>query len=378
MPPQKGKSGLLGKLGDKLVKAHEAAKGAETKLSSAGELPAGIENGIAQLKTCKISQYEKGEAAGEYFFYARGIVKSPAEVGGTPIKGLGTSIMEPICDTPKRSRKTVKDHIDWVYNQLRLLGIDTNAIDLSGAKGVTLESVCAALEEQKPYFRFRTWKGEKATEGRYKDQEPRVNHDWRGVVEDFVDPDEEGGGVEDETTQESEPEGESEPEKEAEAEPEAEAEAPGEDEPEPDLDALAKVADDKKRRDAATAAEAINEYALKIGLTEEEISDATSWKACVKLIRDKQAESAEPEQEEEPAAEEEEEWTGPKKGEIYKFKPIDPKTKKPFIDPKTKREKKPIECEVLSADTKLKTCKLKSLDDNKEYAGVKWDSLESA
>ena len=128
MVMQKGKSSILAKLGNQLNKAIAAHKDDELELSQFGELPAGIENGIAQLVECKFDVYKKGDMKDQPFFYAAGVVKRPETVGDIPIKGLRTSIMEPVCDTPGKARQTVDEHIKKIMNDMRKLGYDTSTI----------------------------------------------------------------------------------------------------------------------------------------------------------------------------------------------------------------------------------------------------------
>jgi hypothetical protein len=333
MPAKKTKSGLLARLGDRLRKAHEAHKADETEYSNFGELPAGIEGGVAQLVDCKFDQYKSGDNEGEDYFYAAGVVVQPVEHDGIRVLGLRTSIMEPLCDTPNRSRKTFEDHIQWIYNELRKLGVETATLDVDD-----LETTVAALREAQPYFRFRTWKGQPSEQ--YPD--PRTNHSWAGVTE-FTPT--EGGGIEDKTA------------------PSANGAATEPFDEFGDLDSLAAKADE----DDAEAQSSLREMAEKQGITEEQVDEAENWVAVVELIRAGGKGDTEPEKAEEP---EEVPWE-PVKEEVYHFRPVDPKTKKPV--------KKPVEVEVVSVDKKSKTVALKSLDDPKRtWKGVKWEALESA
>lgn len=176
MPPKTGKSGLAAKLGTKLAKAVAARKGEETKYDQGGDLPAPMQ-GIARLSECKFGQYKEGTRyAGEYFFLAQGVVVLPKEVEGMPVEGLITRIgPEPICDTPdSNGKKTVEDHVSWVLNEMRKLGLDTSELTEND-----LEEAAATLKEMAPYFRFRTWQG-KATP---KYPNPSVQHTWSKAVD---------------------------------------------------------------------------------------------------------------------------------------------------------------------------------------------------
>lgn len=176
-------SSLAASLGAAGQQAHEASKSEETRYSAGGDCPAGVDNGVAQLVECKFSQYKEGKMKGSWFFYAAGVVIAPRlmqdELGNTiKIEGLRTSIQEPLCDTPDRVRKTVADHLSWIYNELRKLGVATSELEFDNLENIGEPLVAAA-----PTFAFRTWCGEVATEGIYKGKKPMTNQVWNGVIE---------------------------------------------------------------------------------------------------------------------------------------------------------------------------------------------------
>lgn len=368
MAKQTVKSSLMSKLGSKLATAHEKHKNDETTFGGGGDLPEGIEGGVAQLTDCKFAQYAKGDMKGEYYFYAAGVVIEPKEVvvGGRSLRveGLRTNIMEPLCDTPQRSRQNVEDHLGWIYNELRKLGVNTSEIGPDD-----LESVAEALKESKPHFRFRTWKGEASTQF----PNPRVNHEWRGVVSDYVA--DETSDVEDDTTDEPAEEVEPTPAPKTAAKPPSKpataTKAPGKGKPTPpkgkersdsppveeptdeqsdDLDELAEQADGGDE----AAQLKLSELATEAGIDDEDVSSAESFAAVVELIR--AAEGGETEEE----TESEQEWM-PAKSDIYLFQPAG--------------SKKPIECEVMAVFPDKQTVNLKSLDDGKGYKSIGWDKL---
>src|SRR5574343_207411 len=200
---KKQRSGLAAKLGDEARRRWDEKRAEAAAYGAGGDLPAGIEGGVAQLVECKFSQYEKGDNEGEYFFYAAGVVLEPAEFGGMRLAGLRTSIMEPMCDTPTRKRATVADHLEWVQNELKKLGVDGDA--LPDSDSLDLEALAQAVKDAKPFFRFRTWKGQAQTTGPYAGQEPRVQHEWRGICEYDADTGQ-ASGVDDRTADEPEEE----------------------------------------------------------------------------------------------------------------------------------------------------------------------------
>lgn len=179
MAKQQAQSGLLGKLGPAGKQAFDEHKNDETNFGAGGDLPAGIEGGIAQLIDCRFAQYQKGDQKGEYFFIAAGTVVEPkvfTDPNGNKLRveGYRTQIgPEPMCDTPSKSRKTVADHIAWVLNEFRKLGVDTRSLSVSD-----FEATAAALKEAGPFFTFRTWKGEATKE--YPN--PQTFHQWRGAT----------------------------------------------------------------------------------------------------------------------------------------------------------------------------------------------------
>lgn len=350
MPAKMATGGLAGKLNKKAFESH---KNDETVYSGGGECPAGIESGVAQLVECKFDQYKEGDMKGQYFFYAAGVVVTPKIHDGVPVLGLRTSIREPLCDTPNRSRKTQDEHIAWVLNELRKLGVDTSELGVDD-----LEATAAALKEAGPHFRFRTWKGEATKE--YPN--PRTNHQWQGIrgLEDFVPEDETADAVVEEDAADGDEEEVEEAPKKTAAKKKAVAKKQPEPEPEEeeedseDLDTLAESADDNDE-DAAVR---LTELATAAGITEKKIESAKNWKAVVKMIRDASpAEEEDTSDEGEEESDSEEESADPEVGEIWMYKPHG--------------SKKAVECEILSVNADNETVTLKNLDTNKTIMDTK-------
>lgn len=401
MPMQQGNSALAAKLGAKLTSAVSKHGADETTMGTGGDLPDGIEGGIARLTDCRFGVYKDGDNKGEYFFIAAGTVVEPVDFNGLRLKGLRTQVgPEPICDTPKSSgkRKTLDDHVAWVLNEFRKLGAATK-----GLGGGDLEAVAEALKKAKPFFRFRTWKGKKQTTGQYANQEPRTQHEWRGVCEYQSAGESVSEVVADET-----------------------AEAPDDAQSVPDdvvedLDTLiaAAVAND----DEGNSQERLTARGIAAGVSQSAIDNAADWEAVGALVRkaeggsssaneggtasdidyselakqatdgDSDATATLTQAAKDAGIDTDGDWFSqaswdevvekmqelakkgsskpvkPKKDDVVFYKPIDPKTKKPV--------KKAAECIVVSVDPKANTANLRNLDDNKVYKSVKFTDMES-
>lgn len=416
---QSTKSGIASRLGAKGQAAVATHKADETVVGSGGNLPSGIEFGVAELTEIKFGVYaqdiQSKDLRGKDFVYLAGIVHDPKEfeLDGRKVKveGLRTSQTEALCDTPELSRKTMEEHIAWLLNQLRLLGIDTAGKDF---KLDNIEEICAELVKGGVFFNFRTWKGSKQTTGKYAGQEPRTQHEWQGACEA---PNQEGGesAVKDVSAPATAATKKG-------TKPTAKAEV---DASATDWDALGIGADNAEDEAMST----LNESALELGFTEEEINGVKTWSELAERCKAREAgteasesaDEAEAEATEEEASEvdfdavgvaadeeyaassddtgencqylvglaaenglepndfstwaelaetlkglaageQEAEWE-PKKGELYKYMP-------PGIG------KKKTECEVIVVNIEKKTVTLKSLVDNKTmFPAVAWDKL---
>lgn len=364
MPAQRGKSLLLSKYGERFKKAHDKHRADETDYGAFSGLPAGIEGGIAQLESAAIVPVKEGkDNAGELEFRAVGVVKSPADFDGQRIYGSQTRIVEPLYDTPSRSRKTFEEHWAHVLNELRKLGVDTSDVGYDEA-----EDTIRALVEAAPHFRFRTWKGEKATSGPYKDREPMVQSSWMGLCEYEEDGGEAGAGLDDRSAGNGR----------AGREP-----FTGDTDEVPDEGAATGTADDlgalaeAAAQDDDEAIARLTELGLAAGMSQQEIDSAKTWASVVKAISEAGAAPDEEEKEEpegEPDEEEEAE-PGPEAKALpapkdpVRYKPPDPKTKRPG--------RKAVECVVLTVDPKRKTASLRNLDNPKTvYKDVPWDQLD--
>jgi hypothetical protein len=377
MPVKKMKSSLAARLGDEARQAVEERRSKGPEYDAQSGLPAGIEGGIAKLVDCKFTTIAEGKQnAGKDMFYAAGIIVSPSEHNGINLIGQRTQISEFLFHTPTRSRKTVGEHADWVVNELMKLGLEGEELDVED-----LEGAAEALKEVGPYFRFRTWSGDKVeiinrggkwfagTKGPYLTEqaaktanpfagrEPMVNHVWNGAC-DYVE--DEADAVVDATEEVAKPKLKpgKKPVKKA-AEPEPEEEDAGEE----DLAELASLADGGDE-DAALK---LTELAKGAGIDEDSVGASESWADVVAMING-DAEEEEEEEEEDAEEEEEEEekaaeddWQ-PEKGEVY-----------PYRAP---GKRKAMDHEVTAVFEGKQTVNLKDLTTEKVYRGVAWDKLD--
>ncbi len=321
----------------------------ETTYSNFGDLPPGV-NGIAQLKEVKFDVVKEGKNnAGEYFFSAYGIVVEPVnftdkEGNNHRTAGKRTSVIEMLCPTPnsKGARKTVEDHINFVLNTLRLLGIDTSKMNKAG----DLETYMAALNQAKPYFQFRTWQGKATPE--YPD--PKVNHTWEGVVANYIPTDESEGGTDDDT--EAGASGSSDDEGDSDS-----------DEGYRDDDDLASLGERAENGDKE-AQDKLSAFAKKAGVDAKKVKNADTWNDVVDMINEASAPKDEEDEEEEDEGEEQS--VDPEVGQIFEYKPLG-KDQKPL--------NKAVDVEVTKVYQKNKKVDLKNLNSGKEYKSVEWAKL---
>jgi hypothetical protein len=355
MPMQKGTSPILGKL----LKAH--ARDETEYGQDFARLPGGIHGGIAELVDARLGEFKQGPNQGRPFLYLAGTVVSPATATETvkafengavklvrvkevPVQGLRTALTLPLCDTKTRAgdATSADENVADALNELRKLGGPDFTEDIESEDD--LKSKLEALKEARVRFRFGTSSADPTAQY----PTPRVWERWfgtkgveaavNGQVEDLVD----------DQTKEADEEKEEEPESETESSD--------------DLDALAEAADGGDK-DAARKLKAL---AKDAGASDEDIDSADDWAAVRALIGLPGSTEMDEEKEEG-----EEEAFLPKKGEVYSYRPLDPKTKK--------QVKKGFEVEVIAVDKKAETVDLVNLTNRKlSYKKVAWDKLESA
>lgn len=196
MPQQQSnQNAILAKLkGKGASKAFDKVKGNEKVLPKGGNfIPPGIEQGVAQLIVCRLDERGEGENKGKPYLNIQAIIVEVKDVAPELQVAVKKRIFngEDLFDTPKASKtKTQEQHIDVALNKLRLLGLDTDGLNFDDI----VESL-EALEQEKPYFAFRTWQGNP-----WKGKPGKVNVTWSDKIEDYTGPDTSDSGVEDNTS----------------------------------------------------------------------------------------------------------------------------------------------------------------------------------
>lgn len=350
MAVQKGKSDIaskLAKISGEVSKTLAEHKNDVVQFTGMGDCPAGVEGGVAQLVDCKIDQVKEGKTnAGELYFYAAGVVIRPVEYKGQIVEGTRVSLMEMLCETPSRKRKTVREHTKFVMDTLKGLGVAPGAFVENNPS--CLLAICQAVKAAKPVFKFRSWAMPKQTSGPFKDKEPMTNYEFLGKMEHLhkdVDP---ATGVEDDSAQADDiatgsggTEGEA---------------AFNEFE---DLDSLLAQTEDTDESVSDAAIEKLTELALAAGISQKVLDDPDNgWPDVVEMI--KNAGNDGEGVAEEPAK------PVRKKGDVVKHKVKNVRTKK-MVD---------VECSI--EDIKNGKATLKSLVDKTIYKDVDLDVLEDA
>lgn len=340
---KRAKSKLAGKISRSAFEKHKSDPTAYADM----RVPPGIEAGVAELIECTIKTYEDGKDKGKPYFLKGGVVRHPKEHDNLRVDGIQFYKREPLYDTPdaqgENARKTEDEHVAYMLNDLRVLGLDTDELQLEDLEGAMEE-----LKNSRVFFRFRSWIGTKSFRGR----PPTPQVTWLAVEPNYQE-DDEGEVVEDEEEEEVE--------EETGDEEEEEDEEPENDEDDQNLDQLGAAAEEGDD-DAQTK---LFKLAEDSGADMDAVNETETWMEVVDLIKEAQEEGDEGEEDEESEeeeSEEEEEEFVPEKGEYYKYKPP--------------RARKSSEHEVISVAVTKQTVSLKALETGKVYKGVSWDELE--
>lgn len=337
------------KYANRVAAATTANKDNEIDYGFGGDLPAGINNGIAQLAEIKVGEYKEGDRKGEKFLRIAGVVKSPATFNGERIEGKQVAKMIPLCDDPpprqprrnNKPPKTFDDRIAELINEYKLLGAEEAVKQLP--PNCTFDHYLALggmLVKAAPHFKFRTWAIADAPTPQNPNPQPgRTNVNFQGMVQ--YDPnsngapaavqDNSGAGVQDN----SEPSSEAEP---------------------TDWTTLGESADNGDEG----AAQQITEAGEALGLTSQEKWQTGSYAdAAAMIIEAESGAGAGDEGGAEPDAPAEADI--PQKDEVCKFRP--------------QGARKDVECQITAVFEKAQTVNLKRLDNNQLVRSVQWDKL---
>ena len=114
MAEKSGISDLFKRKGAAATNAWKGHKNDDTKTPSGGELPGGIEGGIAQLVSIKMVPVKEGLHKGEVAANLQAVVLHPVMHEGRKVQGLRTSQYIPMYDTPEstsENNKTFDQHM---------------------------------------------------------------------------------------------------------------------------------------------------------------------------------------------------------------------------------------------------------------------------
>ena len=330
-----GSSAVFTKLKKKgLAKAHKSHRGDETTIpDGGGDLPAGIEGGVAELVQVEIKTHEEGNNKGELFAFISGVVKEPIVHEGIKCKGRRTSLFIPLYDTPNSPKKPLfEDHYADLLNELRKMGVSTDEMEYE-----ELEEIINDLAEEGIHFKFHTWQG-KPTE---QFPNPRVNHQFMGAIDDYVDdsdPDDEvvEGEADVQDAEKQEPE-----------EQEDESEAV-EGEEEVSLDDLGTAADSGDDEAIAT----LTKKASEAGLDPDDYDEWSSLATALGSFSDDGGD------EKSIASKEEDEESDPEVGDILNY-----------IDTLV---------EVTKVYARKKTADVQDIENDDEYQDVAWSDLTAS
>lgn len=392
MPVQVQKSTLAKRLGAKLVEAHLKHKDAPVKVDGGGSLPDGIENGVARLQRMSFGTYKPGtKSAGKEYFMVEAIMVAPKYFvkDGQKIKIEGARVkpkMITLDDTPEaegeHAKKTFAEHYFDFQNLFKVFGVEPPETTDPQAVQNYYEAAAKSLTDGKnnPHFKLRTWKGKKATEGKYKDKEPLTQESWGDMCEYTPVGDDVADGMSAAGTSDVAPPPSTTMSQESFNEfasntPNADDAQPGDTPADPSDEIAALVetanADPDNTTDAGKAAKIrLEELAVAAGATPEQVGQAADWEAVAAMalgIMPEEPTSAAP--------------AVPTVGQKAKFKKRDSKGD-PLKDGKTKAEFAAQEIEIVTVDTEKQTVTAKGKDGkpvqglDRKPTQIKWEWLE--
>ena len=337
-------------IGSEIIREIRRSKKEKKEFTTGGSgFPNGIDFGKAKVNMIKAAKYETGINKGKPYYMVRGVCVSPKSIANKgeviDTEGLSdTIVMEPLFETPTRSRKTLKDHVDYMNWTLMEMGVDLDEVDEND-----YENLFQALLETGPVVKFRTWQSKPTEE--YPN--PRVNVQFTGGSS--INNNEDNGDDIVDNTDDSDSEEEIDIAPHSNQDDDKEKVTATFD---GDLDSLASDADEEDE-DAQVYLE---DLAKKSGLPSKAIEDAQSWRDLAELI--KNSLEKEKERADRILQQEEKDEIDPQKGEVYSYKPP--------------RGKKALECEVLKVNKRSKKVDLKHSAGDLEdilYENVSWEKL---
>lgn len=368
MPAKASKSSITQKYGNRLTTVLDAHAKDDINYGNR-QLPP-IRNGVAQLIEMYFAKQEGKD--GQDFWRAAGTIVEPTDVINEAgrkekVKGRQTSMVVMITE------ETFDEDIIKIQEEMRKLG----GPDLFTAnKGATIESLCEALVEAAPYFKFETSMSKedpkKINPKTKKPYPPRLWENWYGNedMENYTPPEDKTEAQDDTAKAPTGAPSKNGAAAKAPVKPVVKTSAKGpakapDKEPEvqySDTEDLASLRDRAENHDDSEATDKLFAFAAAKGWTEDEIG-AANWDELMEMIaNEKPADDA--------GKEDGANVREPKIKETPDYAPLDPK------DKKKEKRLKAVNCIVTKVDKKEFSCNLANLADKKKvFTDVPWADL---
>jgi hypothetical protein len=299
--------------------------------------------------------YDSGDSKGKPYVLLMGVAKTPEEHDGVRVAGqLVGPFMFPMCDTPKRTiglqklPGSFRNWYGWMLDHVgRLLGVKS----MESVPFEQVDGILDHLQKEKPHFNFSTNKGK----DRQDPKDPKKTIEG-GVFTNLLGRCEYNGQVDVEASVSSD---------ETDGQAGSEGSGPAVDEPSGSegQEALADLSveellgkADQEGEEAKLYQERLLEIAAELDI--EGAAEMETWNHVVEAITAARTAGDDDQEQPDEVQEEPEEWK-PKKGDVVKWKPTDPKGK-PLIDKMTKKPVKAIEVEIVSVNEKTGMVTLKN------------------
>lgn len=197
MPVQTQMSSFASKMGGRVAQANAEHKDKPVDVGMQ-QLPPGIKNGTAKLSTMYTKEYADDKngpgTKGQTFFRASAVVMIPESVGGQKCAGMVTSVVIPLCDMPAKGQRKAKSFSENWYefqNLFKLLGImppsETAQTDPTGQR--TEAYYFAAMkaltdpQRQPTYVNFSTRGWTPPASQAQPNPSEMVFEEWHGLAE---------------------------------------------------------------------------------------------------------------------------------------------------------------------------------------------------